>query len=171
MIAAATGIFLILALPSLAQQQPDLGGFYNTTVTLYYYDNTNQTKGAFVDMPDNPQYVNVDPARAAPGMYTFAHVPSGHWYYLEADHQGNKWYTIFYMDDNVGTKTANVHIPPMRPVNVTSTETPMPPLETPALMPSYSPTATPAPAATPGMTFMAAILAGTVALALAFIKR
>lgn len=161
-----------MALPCLAQQQ-NYSGFYNTTVTLYYYDNSNQTKGAAVDMPDNPQYVNADPALAAPGMYTFSYVPSGQWYYLEADHQGNKWYTIFYMEDNAGTKTANVHIPPMQPVNVTetATATQMPPIDTPPPVPSLSPTPTPVPVATPGMTPATAMLAGVFAIALAGIKR
>lgn len=170
-------IFVLAISPMPAAMQdtstPDLSEMYNTTVTLYYYDNASQTKGAFVDMPDNPQYVNADPAMAAPGMYTFSQVPSGQWYYLEADHQGNKWYTIFFMGENIGTKTANVHIPPMQPVNVTATAaaTPMPPIDTPPPVPSLSLTPTPAPVATPGMTPAAAMLAGVFAIALAGIKR
>ena len=124
-------------------------------------------------MPDNPQYVNVDPAQAAPGMYTFSHVPSGQWYYLEADHQGNRWYSIFYMENNVGTKTANVNIPPMQPVNGSSPAVPTPALksDTPAPpTPTPTPTAT-VPAATPGMTLITAIVAGALALALAGVKR
>lgn len=168
----AAVIFLLAAMPCIAQQQSSLGRIGNTTVTLYYYDSTNQTKGDVVPMPDNPQYVNVDPAYAAPGMYTFSHVPSGEWYYLEADHQGNKWYSIFYMEENVGTKTANVNIPPMRPVNITPANMPrVTPQDTVPAIPSPSPAATPVPAASPGMTLAAAIVAAALALAFISVKR
>jgi len=170
---ACAVVFLLAALPCLAQQQSSIGGFGNTTVTLYYYDSANQTKGGTVPMPDNPQYVNADPAYAAPGMYTFSHVPSGQWYYLEADHQGNKWYSIFYMEDNVGTKTANVNIPPMKPVNATpaatAITTPALPPDTPP--PSPLPTSTPVPAASPGMTFALALAAAALVLAFSCVKR
>jgi hypothetical protein len=146
------------------------GYLTNTTVTLYYYDNATATKGAIVQMPDNPQYVNSDPATAAPGMYTYSHVPSGSWYYLEADHEGNKWYTIFFMEDNIGTKTANVHIPPMKPVNATATSSPTPqPTSTPTPTPTAVPSPTPAP--TPGMTFTATAAAALLTLALIKTKK
>lgn len=143
------------------QGSPDLTEMYNTTVTLFYYDNANGTKGDAVQMPDNPQYVNMDPALAAPGMYTFSQVPSGQWYYLEADHQGNKWYTIFYMEENVGTKTANVHIPPLAPVNVTATRHPAAKQTlTPTPVPSGTgvPATNEGPKASPGVTPLVALM-------------
>lgn len=144
--------FAMETLPCAAQQQANLSFIGNTTVTLYYYDKVNETKGGMVPMPDNPQYVNFDPALAAPGMYTFSHVPAGQWYYLEADHYGNKWYTIFYMGEGLGTKTANVHIPPFSPVDATS------PTPSPSSSPMASPMATPTPIPSPGLTILAAII-------------
>jgi hypothetical protein len=166
MVLAILGFFLIIA-PCAAQQQANLSDTGNATVTLYYYDNVSGIKGAMVPMPDNPQRVNNDPAAAAPGMYAFSHVPAGQWYYLEADHDGNQWYSIFYMDENAGTKTANVHIPPLVPANASRGMTISP-----------SPTATSTPAAsvpvptinegpqraTPGMTLAAAMLAAAIAM-------
>jgi hypothetical protein len=160
--------FLLMSAGTCLAQQ---GYLTNTTVTLYYYDNATATKGAVVPMPDNPQYVNSDPAAAAPGMYTFSHVPSANWYYLEADHEGNKWYTIFFMEDNVGTKTANVHIPPMKPVNATTPTPQLPPIDTPPPVLASSPTPTTTPIPTPGMTLMAAIVAVSLAMALICQKR
>lgn len=170
----AAGIFILAALPCIAQQQSSLGSIGNTTVTLYYYDSVNQTKGDAVPMPDNPQYVNADPAYAAPGMYTFSHVPADHWYYLEADHQGNRWCSIFYMEDNVGTKTANVNIPPMQPVNATPSATATaipPPQDTAPPMLSPSSSATSSPTASPGMTPAIAIVAAVLALVFTYYKR
>jgi hypothetical protein len=159
-------VVLIASGLSVAQQ----GYLTNTTVTLYYYDNATATKGDIVPMPDNPQYVNSDPATAAPGMYTYSHVPSGNWYYLEADHEGNLWYTIFFMEENVGTKTANVHIPPMVQVNATATASPTPhPISTPVPAPTGIPSPTPVP--TPGMTFTATAAAALLTLALIKIKK
>lgn len=141
--------------------QVNLSDIGNATVTLYYYDNASGAKGAIVPMACNPQEVNNDPGKAAPGMYVFQRVPAGSWYYLEADHNGNKWYTIFYMEENIGTKTANVHIPPLTPLNSTAG------LPSPSPLPSVSPTAgfttSPVPVtagkpkATPGMTIPAAL--------------
>jgi hypothetical protein len=169
------GFLAVAAVPCMAQQQANLSDIGNTTVTLYYYDNTNETKGAIVPMPDNPQDVNLDPAIAAPGMYTFSHVPSGRWYYLEADHDGNKWFTVFFMEEGVGTKTANVHIPPLTPVNASM---PSPsPSPSPSASFGASPTATPhptgmlTPVASPGMTIMAAISAIIAAITLMALKR
>lgn len=158
------------AMPAAMQGSPDLREMYNTTVTLYYYDNSSATKGGIVPMPDNPQHVNMDPALAAPGMYTFSQVPSGQWYYLEADHQGNKWYTIFYMEENVGTKTANVHIPPFMPLNAMVT-----PL--PSATPTPTPAGTPAstinegPKASPGASPLLTLLATATALYISRKKR
>jgi hypothetical protein len=156
------------------QGTPDLSQMYNTTVTLYYYDNANATKGGIVPMPDNPQHVNMDPALAAPGMYTFSQVPSGQWYYLEADNQGNKWYTIFYMEENVGTKTANVHIPPFTLLNATATPLPTV-IQTPSPTPIQSGTPVPAgiesPKASPGPSAILALLAIATSLCISRKRR
>ncbi len=171
LIAALTGFFFI-AMGAGAAQQANLSDIGNATVTLYFYE--NGTKGAIVPMPDNPQRVNWDPALAAPGMYTFSHVPAGHEYYLEADHNGNKWYAVFYMEENVGTVTRNVDIPPLMPASATGDAGASPP-----------PTATPTPAAsvpiptrnegparaTPGMTMAAATMALIAAISCAALKR
>jgi hypothetical protein len=170
MLLAIMGLFFIAIGPGAAQQQAGLVDIGNATVTLYYYDNVSKTKGAIVPLPDNPQHVNYDPAVAAPGMYTFSHVPAGQWYYLEADNGGNKWYSIFYMEENIGTKTENVNIPPFKAVN-----------DSGEMVISPSPTATPTPAAstpipsinegptraTPGMAFTVA----AIAIFLATLKR
>ncbi len=166
LIAALTGFFFI-AMGAGAAQQAGLSDIGNTTVTLYHYE--NGTRGAIVPMPDNPQRVNWDPSLAAPGMYTFSHVPAGQWYYLEADHDGNKWYAVFYMAENAGTLTRNVHIPPMTPVNA-SGEAVISPTPTPAA-------SIPAPAekegsrATPGMTLVAAVLSMAAMMAIMALKR
>jgi hypothetical protein len=160
MVLAIMGFFFMVIAPVTAQQQANLSDIGNATVTLYYYDKGDGIKGAIVPMPDNPQQVNYDTAVAAPGMYTFSHVPAGQWYYLEADHNGNKWYAIFYMEENVGTKTANVNIPPFRPVNRTTGVSPSPsvyPASSPTALPC--PTATAAPVPSPGMAFVAAAIA------------
>jgi hypothetical protein len=160
MVLAIMGFFFIAAGPGTAQQQANLSDIGNATVTLYYYDNMSGMKGAIVPMPDNPQQVNYDPAVAAPGMYTFSHVPAGQWYYLEADHNGSKWYAIFYMEENVGTKTANVNIPPLTPVNGTASASPLPstyPTPSPTVLPCPTATATPVPS--PGMAFVVAAIA------------
>lgn len=168
-----TGALAVVSLPCLAEQQVNLSDIGNATVTLYYYDMVNGMKGAIVPMPDNPQQVNSDPARAAPGMYTFSHVPAGRWYYLEADHNGSKWYTIFYMEEGVGTKTANVHIPPLTPVNQTAATSPSP---LPSACPTPGPTISPnppnpaMPVPSTGMTFTTATLAAA-ALTLLLIKK
>lgn len=167
------GFFMLMALPGTATQQANLSEIGNSTATLYYYDMMNETKGAIVPMPDNPQQVNSDPARAAPGMYTFSHVPAGRWYYLEADHNGKKWYAIFYMEENAGTKTANVHIPPLKPVNQTAATSPSP---LPSICPTPGPTISPnppnpaMPVPSTGMTFTTATLAAA-ALTLLLIKK
>lgn len=173
-------ILVLLALSSLpcaAQQASvtsphpaELGNVSNATVTLYYYDIAAQSKGAIVNMTDNPQQVLMDPSKAAPGMYTFSHVPAGYWYYLEAENNGNKWYSIFYMPENVGTKTANVHIPPFQAQNdtVTPTSTPSPEVTVTAIPTPTTKAATPVPS--PGMTFLLAI-PGVVMTAIFTMKR
>ncbi len=165
-------VLTFVSLPVTMQSTPDFSEMYNTTVTLYYYDNANGTKGDIVPMPDNPQHVNMDPALAAPGMYTFSQVPSGQWYYLEADHQGYKWYTLFYMGENVGTKTANVHIPPLTPLNATAT-----PLPGATLTPTPAPSGTPfptireGPKVSPGMPAIMGLLAIATSLCISRKRR
>jgi hypothetical protein len=154
----------------MAQQQANMGSVDNATVTLYYFDNASGTKGGIVPMPDNPQKVNWDPKLAAPGMYTFSRVPAGQYYYLEADHNGNKWYATFYMEENVGTVTRNVAIPPWTALNVTTTATPNPtsaPIQTAPPLPSSSPT----PAPSRGFQFVAAASAAIFAMAITSLKR
>ena len=175
-------LLTILSLQALAQQttdvprQANLSDIGSATVTLYYYNDTNRTIGAIVPVPDNPQQVNNDTSKSAPGMYVFPQVPAGNWYYLEADHNGNKWYTIFYMPEKAGTVTANVDIPPLEPLNSTASEaisvTPHPtaqPTTSPTITPE--PSASASPTATPGMTMLPALLAGFAAILLALRRR
>ena len=181
-------LLLVLSLPAIfslhalaqesaaAPQQVNLSEIGNATVTLYYYDNINGTKGAMVPMPDNPQQVNNDPSKSAPGMYAFSHVPGGSWYYLEADNSGNKWYTIFYMPEKAGTVTANVDIPPLQPLNSTTTTAPSA-TPYPTVQPTATPTITPAPSASvsptaaPGMTLLTAVLAVSAGILIALRRR
>lgn len=148
------GFFFLSAVPALAQQQANLNDIGNATVTLYYYDNVSGTKGDIVPMPDNPQHVNWDPALAAPGMYTFSHVPASLWYYVEADHNGNKWYAIFYMPENAGTVTRNVAIPPLTALNGTALAATVTPTATLAATPTVTPlpSSSPTPVSSPGFT-------------------
>ena len=151
----------------------ELADIGNATVTFYYYDDLNATRGAMVDMPDNPQQVNNDPNKAALGMYAFSHVPADQWYYLEADNNGSKWYTIFYMQEGTGTRTANVDMPPFTPVNTTPTNTATP-LPEPTVNATASPTTSivkdiPTPA--PGMAFPLAILSIVIVGIVLVIKR
>lgn len=168
--------FTALVSPAVAQVSqavPELGNVSNATVTLYYYDQASGKKGAMVPMPDNPQQVMWDPQRAAPGMYTFAHVPTGNWYYLEADNNGHKWYAVFFMAPGVGTHTANVHIPPFQPANVTIAPTPVAtPTTTPTVTPAASTPTLPAPtpSATPGLTPIFAMI-GLILAALLYTLR
>ncbi len=181
-----TAFLLLMAIPTYAAAQQDntvnetlsvppmaeLGNVSNATVTMYYYDQAAGEKGAIVPMPDNPQQVAWDASKAAPGMYTFSKVPTGQWYYLEADNNGNKWYTIFYMSPGTGTHTANVAIPPFQSVNATAMPTPT---ATPTSMPTAIPaTPTPVPskaAATPGMTGLIALISIIAAASMAFKAR
>ncbi len=164
----ASGFFIMASLPGIAQlQQANLSDIGGATVTLYYYDRGNATMGAIVPMDDNPQAVSYDPAISAPGMYAFSHVPAGQWYYLEAEHKGKKWYAIFYMDEGAGTKTANVNIPPLAPVNETAGISPSP-SPAPTAVPTSAPIPTTArtPPPTPGMAFTAAIIALVITISL-----
>lgn len=186
-----TGIFLsvilvvlmaILALPVLAEAQENnstppmaqLGNVSNATVTLYYYDNSTGQKGDMVPMPDNPQQVQWDSSLAAPGMYTFSRVPAGQWYYVEADNNGHKWYAVFYMTPGTGTYTANVDIPPFRPLNDSVVSITPTPTVTPTTVPNVS-VNTPTPTAskpepTPAPTGVFSIVA-LMAAALLLMKK
>ena len=124
-----------------APQEIGLGNVSGAVVTLYYYDPETEAKGAIVNLPDNPQYVQWDEQLAAPGTYTFSRVPEGT-YYIEAVHDHNSWFAIATVYR--GTTTANVAIPP---VNWTEAVTPTPgatPIST--LVPSPPVVATPTPA-------------------------
>lgn len=150
-----------LSVPPVAE----LGNVSNATVTLYYYDQSASEKGDMVIMSDNPQQVAWDASRAAPGMYTFSQVPTDQWYYLEADNNGNKWYTVFYMAPGEGTHTANVNIPPFQPLNNSVISITPTPTAVPTIVPNVSvntpvptttkPEPTPAPA---GIISMVALL-------------
>jgi hypothetical protein len=175
-------VLTVLSLQALAQQttvvprQANLSDIGSATITLYYYDDTNGTIGAMVPVPDNPQQVNNDTSKSAPGMYVFPQVPAGSWYYLEADRNGNEWYTIFYMPEKAGTVTANVDIPPLEPLNSTAADTPSV-TPNPTARPTASPTITPepsasaSPTATPGMTILPALLAGCTGILIALRRR
>ncbi len=140
-----------------------LGNVSNAMVTLYYYDQPTGEKGQIVPMPDNPQQVQWDSSRAAPGMYTFSKVPAGQWYYLEADNDGHKWYAVFYMALGEGTHTANVNIPPFQPLNDSVVSITPTPTTAPSAVPNTS-VNTPVPTAskpepTPGPTGVFSIVA------------
>jgi hypothetical protein len=159
----ANGTFSI---PPMAE----LGNVSSATVTLYYYDNADGEKGAMVPMSDNPQQVAWDASRSAPGMYTFSKVPTDQWYYLEANNNGDTWYTVFYMAQGQGTHTANVNIPPFQPLNNSSVSTTPAPSAAPAAMPSTA-VNTPAPTAakpqpTPAPTGIVTIVALTATVLL-----
>ncbi len=160
-----------MIMPSVAQtpvQSPvDLGNVNGTVVTLYYYNFETEGKGAIVPLPDdqNPQPVEWDYTKAAPGTYTFYKVPFGI-YYLEAVHGNNSYFAI--VNVTAGTATANVAIPP----NATDWKpvaTPSPTLiPTPAASPSPVPSSSSTPS--PGMTSFCA-LAGLTLVTLYVIKR
>ncbi len=148
---------------TLQPSEVELGDIRNATVTLYYYDSVNHSKGNIVHLPDgqNPQEVEWDPAKSAPGTYTFYKVPFGV-YYIEAVHNNHSYFAV--VDVGEGTTTANVAIPPewkpveSAPVTVTPSPVPSP-------SPSASPSSTPMATPSPGMTTISA-LAGLTLVAL-----
>ncbi len=154
-----------MIMPSVAQtpvQSPvDLGNVKGTVVTLYYYDFETGGKAGIVPLPDdqNPQPVEWDYTRAAPGTYTFYKVPFGI-YYLEAVHDNNSYFAI--VNVTAGTATANVAIP--------SNATDWTPVATPSPTPSPAPTASPSPSPvpssspmpSPGMTSFCALIGLTI---------
>ncbi len=179
-------IAMIFTLSAIAQQNDtanltvtaipmaQLGNVSNATVTLYYYDQSTGEKGQIVPMPDNPQQVQWDSSRAAPGMYTFSKVPASQWYYLEANNDGHKWFAVFYMAQGEGTHTANVDIPPFQPLNDSIVSITPAPTIAPTAVPNTS-VNTPAPTAstpepTPGPTGIFSIVA-LIAAVLLFMKK
>ena len=158
-----------VAQTSTAQpSQVDLGNVKGTIVTLYYYNFETGGKGAIVPLPEdqNPQEVQWDYTKAAPGTFTFYKVPSGI-YYIEAVHGNHSYFAIANV--TAGTTTANVAIPPegtglqWQPVeDISATATPSP---GPTASPSPVPSATPLPTPSPGMTTISAI-AGLTLVAL-----
>jgi hypothetical protein len=153
---------------SLAQSPPpaqvELGDIRGAVVTLYYYDGATGGKGAMVPLPggQNPQEVEWDSARAAPGTYTFYKVPQGT-YYVEAVHGNRTWFAIVAVDQ--GTSTANVAIPPFNEA-VSPTAVPaVAPLPSASASPSATPSPPNPPTPSPGITTLGAV-AGLALVAL-----
>ncbi|OPY26009.1 MAG: hypothetical protein A4E28_02723 [Methanocella sp. PtaU1.Bin125] len=147
--------------PTPLPGEVDLGNAKGTIMTLYYYDFATGGKGDIVPLPDNqnPQEVQWDYNKAAPGTYTFYKVPFGI-YYLEAVHGNNSFFAIVNVTE--GTATANVAIPPnatdWKPV---ATPTPQPtPAPTAWTSPTPLPTSLPTPS--PGMTSLCALAGLTI---------
>ena len=153
--------------------QVELGDIQGAVVTLYYYDFATGGKGAIVPLPDNPQDVQWDYTKAAPGTYTYTRVPEGV-YYLEAVHKNHTWFAIVTVNATLGTSTANVAIPAYNdsgffpspdPSVVPSPALTEAPSATPA--PSLSPSATPSP----GMTALCALAGLTLVTLYVVIKK
>jgi hypothetical protein len=145
----------------------ELGDIKGAVVTLYYYNPVTEGKGAMVPLPgnQNPQEVEWDYTKAAPGTYTFYKVPVGI-YYIEAVHGNHSYFAIANVSG--GTTTANVAIPPndtsiqWQPVDAasaTSTPSPVPSAS------SYPSASAPVSTSTPGMTTLCA-LAGLAMVAI-----
>jgi hypothetical protein len=158
---------------SLQPSQVEPGGVTGAIVTLYYYDSATGGKGALVPLPDgqNPQEVEWDSTKAAPGTYTFYKVPQGT-YYVEAVHGNHTWFAIAMVDQ--GTSTANVAIPPYNDSGFFAT--PSPPA-TPSTMPAAtsaettSPTPAPRTTPSPGMTTLCALTGLTLVALYVVIRR
>ena len=149
--------------------QVDLGDVKGAVVTLYYFDQATGGKGAIVPLPDgqNPQEVQWDYTKAAPGTYTFYKVPQGT-YYVEAVHGNHTWFAIVTVDQ--GTSTANVAIPPYNDSGFFATPSPeatLSPSPSPSPANATPATLTPTPSATPspGMSTLCA-LTGLILVAL-----
>jgi hypothetical protein len=152
--------------------QVQLGDIKGAVVTLYYYDFATGGKGAMVPLPDNPQNVQWDYTKAAPGTYTYTHVPEGI-YYLEAVHNNHSWFAIVTVNSTLGTSTANVAIPPYNDSGFFPSPSPTAaPAVAPTETPVVSPEPTPMPHATPspGMTTLCA-LTGLAIVALYVVSR
>jgi hypothetical protein len=144
---------------SAQPSQVDLGDITGAAVTLYYYDPATGGKGAMVPLPDgqNPQEVQWDYTKAAPGTYTFYKVPQGT-YYVEAVHGNHTWFALVTVD--VGTSTANVAIPPYNDSGFFASPSPRAtPAVTPTAIATETPSPTPTPRTTPspGMTTLCAL--------------
>jgi hypothetical protein len=129
-----------------------------------------------VPLPDgqNPQEVQWDYTKAAPGTYTFYKVPQGT-YYVEAVHGNSTWFAIVTVDQ--GTSTANVAIPPYDDSGFFTTPSPgatLSPLPSPSPSPQATEPATlkPTPATTtsPGMTTLCALTGLTLVAVYVFRK-
>jgi hypothetical protein len=163
------------AWPTQAAQpsQVDLGDINGTIVTLYYFDSATGGKGAIVPLPDdqNPQAVQWDDTKAAPGTYTFYKVPQGT-YYVEAVHGDHIWFALVTVDQ--GTSTANVAIPPYNDSGFLATPSPLATTSaTPTAFPPETPSPTPGPRVTtsPGMTTLAALTGLTLVALYIILKR
>jgi len=106
-------------------KEVELGNVTGAIVTLYYYDPSTGGKGDIVKIPENPQHVQWNESVAAPGTYTFTHVPEGT-HYIEAVHDNRTWFAIASL--NQGTTTANVAIPPQSNWNEMTTQSSTPPV-------------------------------------------
>jgi hypothetical protein len=153
------------AVASLQAQTPtplpgevDPGNAKGTIMTLYYYDFETEGKGVIVPLPDNqnPQEVQWDYTKAAPGTFMFYKVPFGI-YYLEAVHGNNSFFAIVNVTE--GTATANVAIPPnatdWKPVATPTPQSTPVPTASSSSSPSPLPTSLPTPS--PGMTSFCAL--------------
>jgi len=152
--------------PQPSQVEP--GDVKGAVVTLYYYNEATGGKGAMVPLPDgqNPQEVEWDYTKAAPGTYTFYKVPQGT-YYVEAVHGNHTWFAAPVVVDQ-GTSTANVAIPPYNDSGFFATPSPEATLSS-SPSPLTSPTATepamPTPNGTtpsPGMSTLCALTGLTI---------
>lgn len=162
------------ARPAAASQpsQVELGNISGATVTLYYYNPETGGKGAKVPLPgnQNPQQVEWDYTKAAPGTYTFYNVPHGT-YYLEAVHNNHTWFTKVIVGE--GTTTANVAIPLYNDSGFFPSPSPQATASvTPTEIPTASPEPTPMPRTmpSPGMTTLC-VLAGLTLVTLYAICR
>ncbi|MCD1293978.1 hypothetical protein CUJ83_03075 [Methanocella sp. CWC-04] len=156
-------------------EQVRLGDITGTVVTLYYYDEETGGKGNIVPLPDNPQVVTADPAKAAPGTYTFTRVPVGK-YYIEAVNDGNVYFAIMELKEGQGTGTANIAIPNWQRISGTSDDTDSVPETIPSPTSIISPTPSQMPASatkasTPGMTGAMAFMAIMMSLCIIALKR
>ncbi|HEY3272577.1 MAG TPA: hypothetical protein VGJ92_02370 [Methanocella sp.] len=153
--------------------QVDLGDVKGAVVTLYYFDQATGGKGAMVPLPDgqNPQEVQWDYTKAAPGTYTFYKVPQGT-YYVEAVHGNHTWFALVTIDQ--GTSTANVAIPPYNDSGFLATPSPEA-TASPSPSVSISPTETPASTTgatpSPGMTTLCALTGLTLVALYVVVKR
>ena len=172
MLVSAMAASVAAQTPVPSPAAPELGDVRGTIVTLYYYDFATGGKGAIVPLPDgqNPQEVQWDYTKAAPGTFVFYKVPFGV-YYIEAVHGNDSFFAIANVSE--GTTTANVAIPPnqseLRWQQEHATQTPTP-AATSSPGTTAGPSASPSPSTSPGMTTISA-LAGLTLVALHVVYR